>query len=296
MRKWYKKGNKLKREILDFETWNGEIVIWYLGQCGFAIKAYGVLLLVDPVLCDICENEKSIRMYEPPFSLEDFSVDYIFCTHKHIDHLNKDTVVNLLLKNKNTKIIAPQDCCEELQKWGVAGNQIIESKNKMSIDLKMKESYLERDCDNHKSITVLPFSLSHPDIRFTNDGGDYCVGYNINVNGFHIVHFGDTYICDELLEEIKDMKRPDVIMISINGKDFYREKKGIIGNTTFREAIQTAINMEADTIIPMHFDMIKGNTESPVFFLSELISLNATLKFRLPMLGEHMIFRNEVSK
>ena len=127
-RQWYNKGEKLKKEILECKLLDGEVVIWYLGQCGFAIKNRELLILIDPVLCDIVEDGESIRLYEPPFSLKDFKVDYILCTHNHVDHMNKETILGLMGENEEMKIVAPKECCLDMMNWGITTERILEAR------------------------------------------------------------------------------------------------------------------------------------------------------------------------
>ena len=62
----------------------GTIALWWLGQAGFAVRAGGLVLLVDPFLAPMAE-----RASAPAFDPEDaIGVDVVMCSHEHYDHLD----------------------------------------------------------------------------------------------------------------------------------------------------------------------------------------------------------------
>ena len=56
----------------------------------------------------------------------------------------------------------------------------------------------------------------------------------------------------------------------INGRDWFREEKGIIGNLDSRELVEICRKLNIDTVIPNHFDMFEYNGEYPEHFINYL--------------------------
>ncbi len=52
----------------------------------------------------------------------------------------------------------------------------------------------------------------------------------------------------------------DVAVLPINGRDFYRERRGSVGNLDAAEALEFATEIGARVLIPIHYDMARGNT------------------------------------
>jgi L-ascorbate metabolism protein UlaG (beta-lactamase superfamily) len=53
------------------------------------------------------------------------SVDFIFISHNHMDHVNPESLRLLIKKNPAVQVIVPGGCCEEFVEYGVDANRII---------------------------------------------------------------------------------------------------------------------------------------------------------------------------
>ena len=275
-REWYKKRRELIEEIERTQVSADEVAIWYLGQCGFAIKGKKVIL-IDVVFNDILDEEgNSLRCYEPPFSADEVCVDYVLCTHEHIDHMAKDTIMRLHDSSQKTIFIVPGVCKEQMLQWGLSSERIIEMDASESIEL--------------EDVKIGAISTAHPVHKMDANGRAWSLAYDIEVNGIHLLHMGDTYITDELLDALKSIDTPDVLMVPINGGDYYRERNDIIGNMSAREAAVFSTEITADLTIPMHYDMIRGNTCNPLRFVESIWERDTSRKFALPALGERIIY------
>jgi L-ascorbate metabolism protein UlaG (beta-lactamase superfamily) len=86
------------------------------------------------------------------------------------------------------------------------------------------------------------------------------VGYLLEFPGLTIYHAGDTIVNQEVLDALQN--RPiDVALLPVNGRDYFREAAGIVGNLSVEEAVQLAAQLRVRVLIPMHHDMVYGNTE-----------------------------------
>ena len=73
---------------------------------------------------------------------------------------------------------------------------------------------------------------------------------------------GDTIATDGLLAALEG-RSIDVALLPINGRDFFREQRDIVGNLDAREAVEVALRIGAHTLVPYHWDGFAGNTVRP---------------------------------
>ena len=74
---------------------------------------------------------------------------------------------------------------------------------------------------------------------------------------------GDTSVCDELLEALKDVGSIDTALLPVNEDNFFRRRRGIVGNMTIREAFGLAAEVGMKNVVPVHWDMFAANSVSP---------------------------------
>ena len=77
-----------------------------------------------------------------------------------------------------------------------------------------------------------------------------------------IYHAGDTIVTEELQSALQHFKI-EVALLPINGRDEEREARGIVGNMDAMEAVELALAVGADRLIPYHWDGFAGNTVPP---------------------------------
>ena len=66
-------------------------------------------------------------------------------------------------------------------------------------------------------------------------------------------------------------------VLPINGRDYFRESEGLVGNMNVGEAVRVAVAAGAHTLVPMHWDLFQGNTASPGSAVEEAVALGAPL-------------------
>lgn len=108
----------------------------------------------------------------------------------------------------------------------------------------------------------------------------------IEMNGKKLVHLGDTYVTEQLRNDLKELGKIDSIMLPINGRDEIREAQGIIGNLNCEEAAELAAYLRPDLSIPTHFDMVVGNTADPAVFKECLNEIMPESRCWIPTLME----------
>ncbi len=167
--------------------------------------------------------EDNYKIAIDPFDLKTGeAVDIIFITHSHYDHCSPDDITKLL--DKETTIVAPEDCMEKLEGLG---KKIIsvEPNNTYEVGIKFK--------------TVPAYNPSKPFHPKSNKW----VGYIIYLTE-SVYHPGDT----DLIPEMKEVKT-DYFLVPIGGTYTMNSEEGA-------EAVNTVSPKYA---IPMHYGKIVGS-------------------------------------
>ena len=259
-----------------------QVALFYLGQEGFLFKYQDTYVLIDPYLSDYvdqnCSTElvKWVRRYPAPVAPEEFDfVDYILCTHEHYDHADPDTLSKLVKINSKAKFIAPEPIRQTLLSYGIPKERFVGAIADEVLDF--------------GSCKIIPVPSAHEELRM-DAHGNYCdLGYQIYFDNIVIYHGGDCCIYDGLKERLRNV---DVVMVPVNGRsDYKRDILNIIGNMTCEEAILLAKEIQADLMIPMHYDLYDCNCINPAEFVDCLFSTNPGQKFHMFAPGEVYIYQ-----
>lgn len=264
----------LKDRIERLSVPSNAIAIWGLGQVGVVIKGGGIIAYIDPYLTDATGT----RVVPIPIQPDEVThADFVFVTHIHIDHLDPDTIRPLAKASPQAKIIAPLNCHQTLLDCGVAEERIIHPPVDQRFDFGVLKFY---------AIPSAHYGFDEV------DGQPSYLGYCIELNGVKIYHSGDTILYDGLEERVRNFA-PDIAFLPINGRDFYRERRNIVGNLTFWEAAQLAVNVGVRLIVPTHWDMFAGNSENFARFADWLYHNARDQHFHVLHAGELFMFVKE---
>lgn len=278
MEKWYRKGLELVSEIQNISLAPSELAFWFLGQCGFVFRYADKTVMIDPVLNDIVRGDgRSVRHYPVPFSPDALQVDYVLCTHGHIDHLAGETVKGIAAAFPNARFIIPVGCKQTALDFGLPESSLV---------------YAFDGCDlSLDGLRVSAFSEAHPEHVLDENDPAMALGYCAELGGIRIFHLGDTYLTERLLQSLEAMPSPHILLPPINGDDRFRARRDLIGNMEPEEAAALAAHLNADLTVPTHYDMIQGNSSDPLRFAAELMRRKPNAKWHLPRLGEMVIYR-----
>ncbi len=175
-------------------------------------------------------------IYFDPYDIKEkiSNATYIFITHSHYDHLDLDSIHNLV--NDKTIIIGPSSVIERLDN------------NYKTLEVKPDNIY---NLDNLSFKTVPAYNINkdfHP-----KDAG--YVGYIVTLNNVTYYIAGDT----DLLDELKVIKA-DVIFLPVGG--FY--------TMTREEAVILANTIKPKYAIPIHYGLAIGSREDAKYFVDNL--------------------------
>jgi L-ascorbate 6-phosphate lactonase len=216
---------------------------WY-GQAGFRLAGGESRVLVDPFFSD-----RDDRRYPPLATASDFTdITLVLCTHEHADHLDLKFLARFCAANRQAKVVVPAPVTDVAAEAGIPRERLFGAVS--------GEEFKDRD------VTVYPLDALHG----IDDPGpasyDFLdgrfLGYVIEAGGVRVYHFGDGLIYPELVPALV-AAAPDVMLLPINGRDYMREQRGLVGNMNEAEAAWLCAQVGPAYIIPMHYEMFAGN-------------------------------------
>ena len=271
----------MKKEfILDTKLTKNQIAVFYLGQEGMLIRYGNKHLLIDGYLSDYVDKNCCteavtwVRKYPAPIRAEDLDfIDYVFCTHDHYDHMDPITLSALARQNPGAKFFAPEPVKEKLLSCGAAPENVTGAVADEAIEL--------------DGCRVIPVPSAHEGLH-QDESGNYCeLGYKIIIGDISLYHAGDCCVYDGLRERIQDI---DIMMVPVNGRDYYKLRDDIIGNMNDLEAVLLAKEVNAGLLVPMHIDLYDVNCINPAQFVNTLYTHNPSQAFHMFVPGERYIF------
>lgn len=221
-----------------------------LGQAGVLLEHSGTKIIIDPYLSNSVErlHDRTLkRQVAVPFKPEEVTTcDWILITHIHTDHCDPDTLPIIAKASSTAKFVGPPKVLNKLKSWGINRTRLISAPESTPIDL-----------SGEIQLTALP--AAHPTITRDKSGRSESVGYVIKIEGYQILHTGDTTITEEYLDILKQAGPIKAAFLPVNEKNFFRDRDGIIGNMSVREAFLLADELKIETVVPIHWDMFAAN-------------------------------------
>ena len=169
-------------------------------------------------------------IYIDPFKIDKNynDADYVFCTHSHYDHFSPEDIEKV--KKEDTILIVTSDIEDEAKK-------IVNKENVFIVEPDKKY-----DIKGLKIETTYSYNI---DKQFHPKENKW-VGYIIEINNKRYYVAGDT----DNIKEIQDIEC-DVALIPIGGTY----------TMNYKEAAELANDINASTVIPIHYGTIVGDKE-----------------------------------
>lgn len=277
----YKNGDSLLQEVSQTKIYQDSVAFWNLGQAGILMKgkAEDGLICIDPYLTRSIEKGDPETEFKRAFSpvLQPNmlnGLDGVLVSHEHNDHLDVSTIKEIAKVSRDALVAVPAPITAELQ------NQV---------DLKNIQPARDGETFFIKGFKITPVPAAHTEYETDSLGNHAFLGYFIEVNGIRLFHSGDTVVTEELIERVKKFK-PHIAFLPINGGDYFRTSRGIVGNMSFREAADFSAAVEVDLIVPIHYDMFSNNRDNPAYFVDYLFHHYPNQKFHMMVPGERFIY------
>jgi len=210
-------------------------------------------------------------------------VDYVLCTHNHIDHLNLETILPLARTNPQTKFVVPAPCKSVLTGAGIANDRVIAARAGEDLVLSGDITLASVPAIH----TLLVQEQGEKD-----ENGDYTsLGFILKGEGLLIYHAGDTWVTPSLIKALKALGPLNIAMLPINGTDWKRTEENCIGNMNPLDAVKLTQAIPIDMVFPSHYDMIAHNSENPARFVDSMYALCPEKRFHIFAPGECFIYR-----
>lgn len=254
-----------------------QLHLWWLGQSGYLVQWQGHHVLIDPYLSDSLTrkyagtNKPHVRMTERVIAPEQLGfVEVVTSSHNHTDHLDGETLISLWKANPNLKVIVSRAnlnfAAERLQ---VSPEQLIPIRA------------------DGEAITIDPFRFhaipsAHETLEQDENGDHRFMGLIVQAGKWIIYHSGDCVPYDGLVERLRKWSI-DIALLPINGRD---PGRGVPGNFTGEETAQLGKQINANIVIPCHYEMFEFNTVSPEGFRQAAEQLGQ--KYQLLKCGERL--------
>jgi len=254
------------------------LLVFALGQAGFALRGASALVLIDPWLSTALEEAEGIARPVPPALRPDQveGADLVCITHEHADHLDPVALAAIAerlpeaaegdaaKRRGSASFLAPRPAVALVEAAGVPGERILAALPGETVEAAGAR------------ITAVPaahelMTDAFGGYRFwLDEQGDHrCLGYLIELDGRRVFHAGDTIWWPGLERAIRELA-PELAILPINGRDAMREAAGLWGNLSAPEAAALAGAAGVPRVIPCHFDGVVGNLGDPSAFLREL--------------------------
>jgi len=275
----FRKNEEFLRDVATAKTRPDHLHIWWLGQSGFLVQWETTYLLIDPYLSDsltekYANTEKPhVRMSERVIAPESLDfIDVVTSSHNHTDHLDKLTLVPIIQANPEIALVIPETnrefVCERLE-----------------LDNTFPRGLNDGEAISLKGIAVTGIPAAHEEVERDDAGRCRFMGYIFQLGPWSLYHSGDTLWYKGMVDQIRPFQ-VDVAMLPINGRD---PKRKVAGNLSCVQAARLGIAIQADLVIPCHYNMFDFNTADPRDFKQEAKEMGQTV--RILAHGERLSLR-----
>ena len=232
--------------IKQFKAITTPSVTW-LGHNCFLLRFKRTTILTDPFLSDYASPFAGIgpkRYVAPALSIAELpNIDLILVTHDHYDHLDLKTLAQLSQK-ETTQVVAPLGLAPLFQRCGY----------QRITELNWYESF---QMDN-VNITALP-AIHFSKRSFWDRDTHLWASFAININGLQIYFSCNTAYGSHFSEIGKLNGKFDYAFVDIGAYEPAELMQE--AHVTPEQAVQIGLDLQAKTLIPMHWGTIKLSDE-----------------------------------
>ena len=247
-----------------------------LGQTGFRFEFAGTVVYIDPYLSNSVQEKEAddlVRLIPVPVLPTNVTdAGWIIITHEHRDHCDLETLLPISAASTMCRFIGPPAVVDMLESAGVSSERIWTARCGVARRLGLEWE-------------IHPVPSAHPGVERDDQGACRWLGYVIRAGSRYIYHAGDTSADEEVIAAVKAFGKIDMAFLPVNERNYYRERRGIIGNMSVREAFHFAEEIGVSALVPTHWDMFEANSvfKEEIELLYEKISPEFELLFEPDM-------------
>lgn len=258
------------------------VAMWWLGQASIVLRGVGTTVYVDPFL-----SEYPDRLVPPPFAPAMAPLaDYVLCTHEHVDHFDPQTLPDLAQASPHALFVVPLPIVEQARALGISSERILGTQPGEVVHLGAITLFSVPACHGLKAPPATY------DFGFVEREGKNLyryLGYMLEIAGVRIYHAGDTVIYDGLVERLRELDI-DIAFLPINGRNYFREQRDILGNMDEREAADLAAAAGVKLLVPIHYEMFAANQGRPGTMVEYIQANHSELACLVPAHGRRFTF------
>jgi L-ascorbate metabolism protein UlaG (beta-lactamase superfamily) len=193
--------------------------------------------------------------------------DVILCTHQHLDHFDQPALRRAAsVRDARFSLVVPHPIVQMAVDLGIPRERVIGAQPHEAL--------------TPAGVSVHPVPARHGvDVSDAYNFGEQLsdglvryLGYVVEVGGVRAYHSGDCIPYDGQATIVAAFQ-PELVLLPINGRDYFRETEhNIVGNMDFREAVRLALDVGAQALLPMHWELFPHNRGFPgdlVAFVAE---------------------------
>lgn len=258
------------------KTGDNGIRVQLLGQSGCKLRLPDATIYLDPYLSnsvqalDASDLARLVPIAIRPEEAKD--ADWVLITHAHIDHCDPHTLPAMAKASPLCRFVGPTPVLKKLERWGIEACRL-----QMAT-----EAWLSLG----PTLRIHAIPAAHPTLTRDDEGRPCAVGYLLEHGGKRIYLAGDTSVVQELIDALMRHAPIDAAFLPVNERNFFRERRNIIGNMSIREAFLLAEEVGIRTVVPVHWDMFAVNAAYPEEI--EAVYRRMTPKFKLVMSPSHI--------
>lgn len=288
-------GQEITADVDTFTPPAGIVALWFIGQAGFIIKfSSGTVCYLDPWLSDLSGAQRAYPIPLDPNLVT--NCDILLTSHDHADHIDADADPIILRQSPQATWIAPQGAQPLVRRLGGTkertifldgdGTATVQDVRIAAIPSTHYGFFTEEryTADEEAYYASIPAQL--PPER---QGAERFLGFVLECDGITIYHAGDNNGYRGFLERLARWPHFDVMLLPINGRDWFREQHGAIGNFTYREAAHVADRAHAHLLIPYHYDGFVSNNEYPDALIRYVQNDGPRVPVRVLSVGERAL-------
>lgn len=273
----------------------GTFAAWFIGQAGFILKfPSGTVCYLDPWLSDLSGGPRAYPIPLDPNLIA--HCDILLTSHDHGDHIDQDADPIIMHRSPQATWVAPLAAEVLVRRLGGTPERTVLLRGDDAATVRgvritalpsshygffTEERYTAAE---EAYYATIPAQLP-PEMR----GRERFLGFVLECDGFAIYHAGDNNGYRGFLERLARWPRFDLMLLPINGRDWFRDQHGVIGNFTPREAAQVAHAAHAALLVPYHYDGFVGNSEYPEVLVRYTQTDGPRVPVHVIQLGERLL-------